>query len=232
MNNSLVSIVLPIYNQADHVSRIVREYEEALARIPHPHESILVVNGCRDNSLEICQDLARQCSAVRVIYSEKGGWGLAVKLGLREARGELLCYTNSARTSASDLLLLTLYAIANPGAVVKAHRRSRETLTRKVGSFLYNLECRGLFDLPTWDINATPKVFSRDIYRAIQLTSDGDLIDLEFYIECKRLGTVILEVPTYSRQRCAGRSTTTFVSAARLYWGALDLWRTMRGGRT
>jgi len=232
MRDALISIVIPVHNQADHVMSVVEGYEEALARVPNPHELILVVNGCRDNSLDICRVLAEKYGSVRVIHSEKSGWGLAVKLGLRESRGELLCYTNSARTSPSDLLLLTLYAIANPGAVVKAHRRSRETLKRKIGSFLYNLECRGLFDLPTWDINATPKVFSRDIYHAIQLTSDGDLIDLEFYIECKRLGTVILEVPTYSRQRCGGRSTTTFVSAARLYWGALDLWRTMRGERT
>jgi len=232
MRDALISIVIPVHNQADHVRSVVEGYEDALARVPNPHELILVVNGCRDNSLDICQVLAEQYGSVRVMHSEKSGWGLAVKLGLRESRGELLCYTNSARTSPSDLLLLILYAIANPGAVVKAHRRSRDTLKRKVGSFLYNLECRGLFDLPTWDINATPKVFSRDIYHAIQLTSDGDLIDLEFYIECKRLGTVILEVPTYSRQRCGGRSTTTFASAARLYWGALDLWRTMRGERT
>jgi hypothetical protein len=59
MNVSLVSAVLPIYNQADHVSCVVREYEEALARIPNAHESILVVNGCGNNSLEICRDLAK-----------------------------------------------------------------------------------------------------------------------------------------------------------------------------
>lgn len=232
MKVPLISIVLPIYNQADHVRNVVQEYEEALARVTNPHEFILVVNGCRDRSLDICRDLTKQYPSVRVISTEKAGWGLAVKLGLEAAQGELLCYTNSARTSASDLMLLILYAIANLGAVVKPHRRSRESFTRKIGSFLYNLECRGLFDLPTWDINATPKVFCRDIYQAIRLTADGDLIDLEFYIECHRVGTVILEVPIYSRQRRAGRSTTTYVSAARLYWGALGLWRTMRGGRT
>jgi len=126
---------------------------------------------------------------------------------------------------------LILYAVANPGAVVKAHRRSRESLQRKLGSFLYNLECRGLFDLPTWDINATPKVFSRDMYNAIQLKSDGDLIDLEFYIKCKQLGTAILEVPIYSKYRYSGQSTTTYLSAARLYWGAFRLWRKIRAGR-
>lgn len=224
----LTSIVLPVYNQADHIGAIMREYEAALARLQNPHECILVVNGCRDNSLEVCQALAQEYSTVRVLYSEKGGWGLAVRLGLQEARGELLCYTNSARTAAPDLVLMILYAIANPGSVVKAHRRSRESPARKLGSFLYNLECRGLFDLPTWDINATPKVFTREVYNALQLSRDDDLIDLEFYIRCKQLGTVILEVPIYSWQRHSGKSTTTLRSAIRMYVGAFRMWQALR----
>ncbi len=85
---------------------------------------ILVVNGCRDRSLEVCQALSKQYSPVRVVQSEKGGWGLAVKLGLKEAQGDLLCYTNSARTSPEDLALLLLYAVVYPQAVIKANRKN------------------------------------------------------------------------------------------------------------
>ena len=46
---NLVSIVLPIHNQADHVGRTVEEYAAGLARVPTPHEILLVVNGCRDH---------------------------------------------------------------------------------------------------------------------------------------------------------------------------------------
>jgi glycosyltransferase involved in cell wall biosynthesis len=230
MNNSLVSIVVPIYNQADHVSSIVREYEEALARIPNPHESILVVNGCRDNSLEICRDLAKQYPAVRVIHSERGGWGLAVRLGLREARGELLCYTNSARTSAQDLTLLLLYAIACPNVVIKANRKIREHWHRRLGSLLYNLECRALFDLSYWDINGTPKVFPRTFDKLLALTRDDDLLDAEFSIMCRREGYRMLEVPIFSYLRHGGRSATGYRSALRMYGGAIQLWRSMRRG--
>jgi glycosyltransferase involved in cell wall biosynthesis len=224
----LVSIVLPVYRQADHIGRVVQEYEEALSRVPYSHESILVVNGGGDHSLEVCRALADQYETVQMICSEQAGWGRAVKLGLQKARGGLLCYTNSARTAASDLMLLIPYAVANPGTIVKAHRRSRESLERKLGSFLYNLECRALFDLPTWDVNATPKVFPRDVYNAIQPKSDGDLIDLEFYIKCKQLDIVILEVQIYSRSRHGGKPTTNYRSAVRMYWGAFQMWRAMR----
>ena len=192
----------------------------------------LVVNGTSDHSQEICQTLVDKYESVHMTYSEQPGWGRAVRLGLQQARGDLLCYTNSARTQASDLTLLILYAIANPGTIVKAHRRSRESWDRRMGSFLYNLECRALFDLPTWDINATPKVFSREVYDNVQPQSNGDLIDLEFYVKCKRLGIVILEVPIYSIQRHGGKSTTNYNSAWRLYQGAFQMWQEMRKNGT
>jgi hypothetical protein len=225
VSKHLISIVVPIYNQADHIRDVIETYEAAFSRIEYDHEFILVVNGCKDNSLEVCSALAEQYPSVRVAYSERGGWGLAVKLGLREARGDFLGYTNSARTTAANLMLLCLYGIANPHAVVKAHRRSRESFERKAGSFLYNLECRTLFDLPTWDINATPKVFTREVYDALHLTEDGDLIDLEFYAKCKQLDTVILEVPIYlPTERHGGKSTTNYRSARGMYGGAFRLW--------
>jgi len=226
--DSLVSIVLPVYNQAEHIAGIVREYEAALTRLHNPHEFILVVNGCRDHSLEVCRALEADIKSVRVIHSERGGWGLAVKLGLQAARGDLLCYANSARTNASDLLLMILYAVANPESVVKAHRRSREDFIRRLGSFLYNVQCRVLFDLPTWDVNGTPKVFSRDIYKTLPLTFDDDLVDLEFFVRCKERGWLVLEVDTYRWQRHSGESTTKYRSALKLYVGAYRWWREVK----
>jgi len=228
MNERLISIVLPVHNQAEHIGAVVGDYEEALSRIPSPHETLLVVNACTDDSLSACRSLSARYPAVRVIESELGGWGRAVRLGLREARGDILGYTNSARTAASDLIILILYALVNPTSVVKAHRHSRESFSRRVGSFLFNLECRVLFDLPAWDINATPKVFSRETYRDLDLRSDGDLIDLEMYLVCRRLGKVILEVPLYARPRHSGASTTTYRSAWRLYRGVFRMWRERR----
>jgi glycosyltransferase involved in cell wall biosynthesis len=223
-----VSIILPVHNQADHIGNVLKHYLEALGRTPYQYEILLIVNGCRDKSLEICHQLETEHQGVQVIFSEKGGWGLAVRLGLEAARGNYLCYTNSARTAPQDLLLVVLYAVANPGTVVKAHRRSRESFTRKLGSFLYNLQCRVLFNLATWDVNATPKAFSRSDYENLCLESNGDLIDLEFFIKCKQQNIVILEVPTYSWIRHSGNATTTFRSAFNLYKGAFDWWQKLR----
>jgi glycosyltransferase involved in cell wall biosynthesis len=228
MPDRLISIVLPVYNQADHIGPIVDEYRDALSRIPNPCEFVLVVNGSRDRSLDVCQALAAKDPSIKVTHSEKGGWGLAVRLGLQAASGELLCYTNSARTSKQDLLLLLLYAVANPDVVIKANRKIRESWQRRLGSLLYNLECRALFDLPQWDINGTPKVFPRAFDKLLTLHCDDDLIDAEFNMVCRRENYPILEVPIFSSRRHGGKSTTSYRSALRMYWGAYQLWRQAR----
>lgn len=222
-----ISIVLPVHNQASFIRTVVNEYETALAKLSQSHETLLIENGSRDDSLKICQELAEQYPSVKVISSKQGGWGLAVNLGVKAARGDLICYTNSARTSAPDLLLVVMYAIANADTVIKADRKIRENWRRRLGSLLYNLECRALFDLPYWDVNGTPKVFPRKFDKLVALTRNDDLIDVEFNAICRREGYPMLEVPILSTQRHGGKSTTRLKSALKMYVGAYRLWQEM-----
>ena len=225
MTPSLISVILPVYNQADHVAEVVHEYEDALGRVSTPHELILVVNGSTDDSLAVCRKLEKDNDRVRVLESDEGDWGRAVLMGLEAAEGDLFCYTNLARTDAKDLTLMILYATVHPNVVVKANRKIRDSLYRRLGSLLYNLECRALFDLSYWDINGTPKVFPRAFERLRRLSREDDLIDVEFNIICREEGYPVLEVPVFSNLRHGGASTTDYLSALKMYWGALGMWR-------
>jgi glycosyltransferase involved in cell wall biosynthesis len=219
-----VSVILPIYRQAEQVEPIVARYLESLAGTQRSHELLLVVNSFGDGSLEACQAIAERHPAVRTLQTDRSGWGRAVRLGLTEARGELLCYTNAARTTERDLALLVLYAMTQPGTVVKANRKIRDNWRRRAGSLLYNLQCRALFDLSNWDVNGTPKVFPRSFDRLLNLSRDDDLIDAEFCLICRREGYPMLEVPIFSTRRHGGTSTTNLSSAARMYVGAGRMW--------
>jgi glycosyltransferase involved in cell wall biosynthesis len=219
----LVSVVVPIWKQADQIDEVVTDYCDSLATLGWHHELLLVVNGSPDRSLEVCQRAAEQRPGVRVLATPAAGWGVAVKAGLRAATGDLLCYTNSARTRGNDLARLIDYAIGNPGTVVKATRRMRDGVLRRAGSLLFNAECRLLFDLSVWDINATPKVFPRALSHLLNIQADDDLFDAEFMLTCRQAGYPMLEVPIEFTGRRGGRSSTTMRSAVRLYWGALRL---------
>jgi glycosyltransferase involved in cell wall biosynthesis len=223
MNGCLASIVLPVYNQADHIQSVLEEYISALGRLDFSYELLPVINGPRrDRSLEICKSLERLFPAIRTLCVDRPGWGCAVRHGLSYATGDLLCYTNSARTTGKDLLLLLMYGSVHNDSVVKANRKIRESPTRRLGSLLYNLECRALFDLAYWDINGTPKVFPRRCARLLELRRDDDLIDLEFNVICRREEYPVIEVPIFSTTRRSGPSTTNWRSAIHMYLGALS----------
>ena len=226
--DTLVSVVLPAYKQVDHITSVVREFSAALGRMPLRHEIVLVPNGPNDGTTEVCAELSSTMPDVRSEPIEQGGWGRAVKHGIKQSRGDLLCYTNSARTAPQELALVLLYATAYPDVVVKANRKIREHWSRRIGSLLYNIECRTLFDLSNWDVNGTPKVFPRRFEQLMALTRDDDLIDAEFNLVCRRYGYPMVEVPIFSTRRHGGRSTTNMGSAFRMYLGALQLWRAHR----
>lgn len=218
------SLVLPIHNQADHVTPVVHGFLADFAKLDRACELILVPNGCHDASGEICAELAASHpDCVQVVQLEHGGWGRAINAGLELARGTIVGYTNSARTTPATATLMLAYAMAYPNTVLKATRRSRESMRRKLGSVVYNFECRRLFDLATWDIDGTPKLFPRRFHHLLALDSESELYDLELMRACRYAGYPVIEVPIFESDRFGGRSTTTYRTAMRMLWGAYKL---------
>jgi|HubBroStandDraft_6_1064221.scaffolds.fasta_scaffold08076_4 glycosyltransferase involved in cell wall biosynthesis len=220
-----ISMVLPVHNQEDHIGGVVASYLDVIRRLDTAVELVLVANACTDTSADICRTLAKRHEEVSAIECAEGGWGRAVRAGVAESRGELVGYANSARTSPKILTLMLSYALAYPNVVLKANRRIRDSAVRRIGSLLYNLECRMLFDVATWDVNGTPKIFPRSFSRLLQLRSNGDLIDAELVLACKEERYPIIEIPLLATTRLGGRSTTNYRSALRMYRGAVALRR-------
>lgn len=214
------SVILPLYKQVAHVEHLYNTYTTHLDKLADTWELIFVVNGANDGSVEKLNSINTRDN-VRVCWLEKGGWGRAVKYGLAEGKGKYLCYTNSARTDIDDLMLILNYARVNNDNVVKATRIVREKLIRKIGSTLYNFQCRLLYKVPIWDVNGTPKVIPRHIYKDLDITSDDDLIDAEVIIKCVRNKVRIIEIPVILTARISGSSTTNFASAYKMYSGLL-----------
>src|SRR6185503_27896 len=94
MTLPLVSIIIPVYNSATHVSEAV---QSALGQTWQNIEIILIDDGSTDNSLSIIQSFA--ADNVKVLYQTNKGASLARNRGLHEASGEFIQYLD-----ADDLL--------------------------------------------------------------------------------------------------------------------------------
>ena len=170
---------------------MVEQYE-ALARVQMLHELTLVPNECRDWLSEVTQEFAHEFATMRVVNSVQDGWSLAVNIGLCEVRYALLCYTNVARIIGAGSRVAAAIRHCLPEG--RHHsQKIRENWQRRLGSLLYNLECRMLFDLSYWEINGTPQGFLRTFEKLLCRRRDDDMIDVKFNVICRRGGYPMLD---------------------------------------
>lgn len=221
--NTRLSVILPIYNQADHIPYLFENYSSKLNQLNESWELLFIVNGSKDDSYKTALNYASHNPNVRAYNLEQGGWGRAVKFGIQQAKGSLICYTNSARTHPDDLVLILKYALVNDNIVIKTTRVVRENFIRKIGSILYNYENRLLTGTPLWDVNGTPKVIPAKYLSGINILFEDDLIDAEIMAKVFRQGIPIVEILILSTRRISGKSTTNFLSAWKMYKGLLRL---------
>ena len=85
--------------------------------------------------------------------------------------------------------------------------RTAEGLRRTIYSYLYNSLIGVLFGWPHRDINFSFKLLRREVLEAVELRSEGSLIDAELIVKAKNLGFVIQQLGLDYFPRSRGVST-------------------------
>ena len=88
----MISVIMPVYNVAQYLPQSI---ESVLNQDYRNMELILIDDGSKDASGEICDRYARSDSRVRVIHQKNGGAAAAKNAGLRAASGEYLSFVDS-----------------------------------------------------------------------------------------------------------------------------------------
>ena len=227
MTDAAISIVLPVGEPEEALEGVLRSYVEVLAALGRGWEILLVPHG-RSGSEASYERLSAIGDGIRVC-EPAGGWGAAVRAGLNASAGEVLCYTNWQRTSAAALSEMLDLALRNPDLVLRANRRTRDRRIGRLGSLVFNIECRLLLQIPAWDVNGTPKVFPRAFNRLLELKREDDLFDAEFALVCERAGYPVVEVPIDAALLSLGPSGPDYRAALRMYLGVARLRAHIRG---
>ena len=92
MDNSKVSIVVPIYNVQAYLRRCL---ESLINQTYENIEIVCVDDGSTDNSGSICDEYAKKDSRVRVLHKENGGVSSARNAGLNIAGGGYITFIDS-----------------------------------------------------------------------------------------------------------------------------------------
>ena len=117
----MVSIIIPIYN-AEHY--LVRCLESVINQTYSNIEIILVNDGSKDNSENLCLRYANKDKRICYIYQENKGAGAARYCGVQNATGEFLFFVDSDDYLATDAIEIFMNEIESGiDCVIGQHSR-------------------------------------------------------------------------------------------------------------
>lgn len=127
MNRALVSVVLPVYNEAQVIGELFTRVSRAIRGCGARHEIIFVNDGSTDASSETLDRLAEANAGVRVLhFSRNFGHQAAVQAGLAHVTGDVAVLMDSDLQDAPEAIPRLLAEWHAGFEVVYAIRRDRQ----------------------------------------------------------------------------------------------------------
>jgi len=203
-----LSLVFPACDEAGNLEALLDRALAIAASLTRDFEIVVVDDGSRDGSAEIVRKRALTHPSIRLIrHAENRGYGAALRAGLREARGELVFFSDAdLQFDLAEISLLLDHA-RNFDVVAGYREPRRDPWPRRVLAFGWGTIVRLLFDLPIRDIDCAFKVFRRHVLEAVPLASLGAFVNTELLVRARSAGFRIHQVPVTHRPRRHGRQS-------------------------
>ncbi len=94
-----VTIVLPCYNEQDHVIQELERITAAMERSGIPYELLVIDDASTDKTLVLLEEALPRFPAMRLMpFRRNGGSGTARRIGTQEARGDIVVWTDADMT--------------------------------------------------------------------------------------------------------------------------------------
>ena len=187
-----------MFNEELNIEHAVDAAVEALEKYTGDYEIVIVDDASTDSSPQLVAARVAANPRIRMIRHERNRkLGGSLKTGFAAATKELVLYMDADLPFDPDVLGRAMRAMEVTGADVIAgyrHDRTIEGPKRALYSYCYNALIGILFGWPHRDINFSFKLMKAEVLRAIELKSEGSLIDAELIVKAKNHGFVIQQI--------------------------------------
>ena len=206
-----VSIVIPMFNEQENIEHAIACAIESLQRHAGDFEILVIDDASTDASAALVESIAARDPRVRLLRHERNRrLGATLRTGFAAARMDLALYMDADLPFDPEVLGGAIRALRVTRAdVIAGYRfdRTTEGWLRTVYSYLYNTLIGLLFGWPHRDINFSFKLLRRAVLDAVELRSEGSLIDAELIVKARNLGFQIQQMGIDYFPRTRGRST-------------------------
>jgi glycosyltransferase involved in cell wall biosynthesis len=220
METVALSVVIPVYNEAENIRSLVEQLRAALAGWAGPAEFLFVDDGSTDRTLDELREAQAVDSRIRIAHFRRNlGQTAALAAGFRLARGRAVV-TLDGDLQNDPAEIPGLVALLKDWDVVCGVRARREdNWWKRISSRIANGFRNWVTHDNIIDTGCTLKAFRRE-----------SLVRLELYQGLHRFlptllkmrGCRVTQVPVSHRPRLYGR--TKYGTWGRLVKGLADLW--------
>jgi glycosyltransferase involved in cell wall biosynthesis len=233
MSNFLsLSVVLPAYNEAQNIGRVIANIVEYFGDRPIDYEIIVVNDGSTDATKEIALELAAQNNQIRLInHTHNLGYGAALRSGFDQALHEYIFLTDGdGQFEISDLDRFLPHIYDAQGKILSkiiiGYRAKRaDVFMRSLNAWMYHIFIQWVLGIKIKDIDCAFKLFPKSIYQAIKpVKSNGALFSAELLL--KMQDSAIMELPVQHLPRRFGMATgANWQVILKMFWECWQLKR-------
>jgi len=201
---SSLTIVMPVYNERETLRTAL---DRLLAvEMPLPTEVLVVDDGSTDGCIDTIEDLVASGAVRLVVQDPNQGRGAALRRGIAGAEGELLTILDAdLEYDPADFPALLRPILDREARVVYGARsyggHAAYSFWFVIGNKMLALWASFLFDAWLTDIETCLKVAPTEVWRKVDLRSDGFGIEAELTGKLLKLRERIFEVPISYKAR-------------------------------
>lgn len=208
-----ISVIVPAYNEEPNFKRgIIDEVPKYLEKQDYIYEVLIVDDGSEDGTDKLAENFAKKQKNVRVIKNPHQGKAETVKTGVKEAKGDLILFTDfdQATPLAEVEKLLPHFPefdIVIGSRQLPGAKREKEPFYRHLMGLVFNLLVQFIAVRGIWDTQAGFKCFKGDVakklFSMLKVYGKGKQVkgalvtafDVELLFLAKKHGYKIKEVP-------------------------------------
>lgn len=227
----MISVVIPVYNEAPLLEGSLRELRARLLKWGVEFEILVAENGSTDATVAIAEELAAELPEVRLLRVARPDYGLALREGILQARGEHvhcdeidICDVDFHRRAHE--LLVSHHLVVGSKTMPGAH--DQRPLVRRVATRVINGMLRVLLGYRGTDTHGL-KAFRRTELLPVVAACvlDGDLFASELVIRAQRAGLRLGEIPLSVKEK-RDPSVALVSRVPRVLRDLHRLWRAIR----
>ncbi|MFN3966792.1 MAG: glycosyltransferase family 2 protein [Endomicrobiia bacterium] len=204
-----ISISIPVYNNEKTILDLIKESKNILSELTDDYEIVIINDGSSDGTKQIIEKIAIEDHNIKIYnHFRNEGFGKTIKEVFTLPTKDLIFFIpGDGQISPQELKKLYPYW-SDYEYILGLRKKRRDTLLRKIYSFLYNCLISIIGATRVHDVNSVA-LLKKNALQNISLNSRSAFIHAEIYLKLLKNGYKIKEVEIEHKPRKIGKSGAT-----------------------